>query len=57
LSTGAGTVRRQDTIFHSPRDTRPLVVRPPTLTAPAADSVIHIVPGSVTLRVTCVAAG
>jgi len=57
LSTGAGTVRRQDTIFHSPRDTRPLVVWPSTLTAPASGSVIYTVPGPVTLRVTCVAAG
>jgi hypothetical protein len=47
----------QDTIFHSARDTRPLVVWSPTLAAPASGSVIHIVPVPVTLRVTCVAAG
>ena len=57
LSTGAGTARTQDTIFHSPRDTRPLVVWPSTLTAPARGSVIHTEPGPVTVRVTCVAAG
>ena len=60
LSTSLGTLSGDpdhDTIFHSPHDTQPLVVRPPTLTAPATDSVIHTVPVPVTLRVTCAAAG
>jgi hypothetical protein len=47
----------QDTIFHSPHDTQPLVVSPPTFTAPAPGSVIGTVPVPVTLRVTCTAAG
>jgi hypothetical protein len=57
LSTGVDTIRGEDTIFHSRRDTRPLVVRLPTLDAPVSDSVIHTVPVPVTLRVTGVAAG
>ena len=42
---------------HSLRDTRPLVVSPPTLAAPPPDPVIHDVLVPVTLRMTCVAAG
>jgi hypothetical protein len=57
LSTGVDTIRGEDTIFHSRRDTRPLVVRLPTLDAPVSGPVIHTVPVPVTLRVTCVAAG
>jgi hypothetical protein len=42
----------QDTIFHSPRDTQPLVVPPPTFTAPTPGPVIDIGHVPVTLRVT-----
>ena len=38
LSTAAHTVRVHDTIFHSTRDTRPLIVSPATLAAPPTAS-------------------
>jgi hypothetical protein len=57
LSTGTDTAGDEDTIFHTLRDTRPLVVWPSTFSAPAPDPVIHNVPVPVTLRMTCVATG
>jgi len=57
LSTGPLTVRGEDTIFHSSRDTRPFTVSAATLDAPPPTPVIVIDPDPVTLRVLSPAAG